>query len=77
MSSEERKKTVGFVGLGMMGGPMAENILRKGHPLVAYDIDKRKLEHFVGLGAQAGFGPGRRRAPREHGHIDGRHDRAG
>jgi 3-hydroxyisobutyrate dehydrogenase-like beta-hydroxyacid dehydrogenase len=57
MSGEERKKTVGFIGLGMMGGPMAENILKKGHPLVAYDIDKRKLEHFVSLGAQAGSGP--------------------
>jgi|Tabmets5t2r1_1033131.scaffolds.fasta_scaffold07290_2 3-hydroxyisobutyrate dehydrogenase-like beta-hydroxyacid dehydrogenase len=57
MSSQPREKTVGFVGLGMMGGPMAENILKKGHPLVAYDIDQRKLEHFVGLGAQAGSGP--------------------
>ena len=32
MSSQPREKTVGFVGLGMMGGPMAENILKKGHP---------------------------------------------
>ena len=77
MSSQPREKTVGFVGLGMMGGPMAENILKKGHPLVAYDIDKQKLERFVGLGAQAGFGPGRRRAAREQGYIDGRYDRAG
>ena len=57
MSSQPREKTVGFVGLGMMGGPMAENILKKGHPLVAYDIDKQKLERFVGLGAQGGLGP--------------------
>jgi 3-hydroxyisobutyrate dehydrogenase-like beta-hydroxyacid dehydrogenase len=48
---------VGFVGLGMMGAPMVENILKKGHPLVAYDIDQRKLDHCVGLGAQAGSGP--------------------
>ncbi|QDL38689.1 NAD(P)-dependent oxidoreductase [Rhodoferax sediminis] len=57
MSSNLREKTVGFVGLGMMGDPMAENILKKGLALVVYDIDKRKVEHFVGLGAQAGTGP--------------------
>lgn len=57
MSSQPREKTVGFVGLGMMGGPMAENIVKKGHPLVAYDIDKRKVDRIVGLGAQGASGP--------------------
>jgi 2-hydroxy-3-oxopropionate reductase len=72
MSSQPREKTVGFVGLGMMGGPMAENILQKGYPLVAYDIDQRKLEHFVGLGAQAGSGPAHvaRRASRVVSMVD-------
>jgi 3-hydroxyisobutyrate dehydrogenase-like beta-hydroxyacid dehydrogenase len=57
MSTAPREKTVGFVGLGMMGGPMAENILKKGHPLVAYDIDKRKVDRFASLGAQTASGP--------------------
>jgi 3-hydroxyisobutyrate dehydrogenase-like beta-hydroxyacid dehydrogenase len=57
MSTAPREKTVGFVGLGMMGGPMAENILKKGHPLVAYDIDKRKVDRLASLGAEAGSGP--------------------
>ena len=39
MSKQAREQTVAFVGLGMMGGPMAENLLKKGHPLVVYDID--------------------------------------
>ena len=56
MSSQARDKTVGFVGLGMMGSPMAQNIVKKGHPLVVYDIDPRKVEHLVSLGAQAGTG---------------------
>ena len=55
--SKPREETVGFVGLGQMGGPMAENILKKGHPLVAYDIDRSKVERFVGLGVQAASGP--------------------
>ena len=53
MHSQPREKTVGFVGLGMMGQPMAENILKKGHALVAYDIDRRRVDHIAGLGAQA------------------------
>ena len=39
VSGEGREKTVGFVGLGMMGGPMAANILKAGYPLVIYDVD--------------------------------------
>jgi 3-hydroxyisobutyrate dehydrogenase-like beta-hydroxyacid dehydrogenase len=53
MHGQPRETTVGFVGLGMMGQPMAENILKKGHALVAYDIDARRVEHIAGLGAQA------------------------
>lgn len=30
--------TVGFVGLGNMGGHMARNLLKKGHQLVVYDV---------------------------------------
>lgn len=56
MSLDNRHKTVGFVGLGMMGAPMAANVV-KVHPLVAYDIDKRKLDQIVSLGAQAASGP--------------------
>jgi 3-hydroxyisobutyrate dehydrogenase-like beta-hydroxyacid dehydrogenase len=33
MSDEDRRNTVGFVGLGQMGAPMAANILKKGHRL--------------------------------------------
>jgi 3-hydroxyisobutyrate dehydrogenase-like beta-hydroxyacid dehydrogenase len=57
MNVEDRKGTVGFVGLGQMGAPMAENILRKGHRLVAYDIEAPKVEHAVSLGAQAASSP--------------------
>jgi 3-hydroxyisobutyrate dehydrogenase-like beta-hydroxyacid dehydrogenase len=55
--SEARDSTAGFVGLGMMGSPMAENILKAGHPLVAYDIDPEKNARIAGLGAQIASGP--------------------
>lgn len=57
MSQTDRAKTVAFVGLGQMGGPMAENLLKKGHPVAVYDIDPRKVERFVTLGAQAATSP--------------------
>jgi 3-hydroxyisobutyrate dehydrogenase-like beta-hydroxyacid dehydrogenase len=57
MSKLSRDTTVGFVGLGMMGGPMAENILKKGHALVVYDIDAKKVAQFVEMGAIAATGP--------------------
>ncbi|QDL38655.1 NAD(P)-dependent oxidoreductase [Rhodoferax sediminis] len=57
MNSQPREKTVGFVGLGSMGSPMAANLLKAGHLLVVYDIDKTKVDQTVSLGAQAGAGP--------------------
>ena len=55
--SEARDKTAGFIGLGMMGSPMAENILKAGHPLVVYDIDPPKTARFAALGAHVADGP--------------------
>jgi 3-hydroxyisobutyrate dehydrogenase-like beta-hydroxyacid dehydrogenase len=52
-----RDKTVGFVGLGEMGGPMARNLLNAGHPLIVYDIDPRKNAIFAPLGARVATGP--------------------
>jgi 3-hydroxyisobutyrate dehydrogenase-like beta-hydroxyacid dehydrogenase len=57
VSGESREKTTGFVGLGMMGGAMAANILKAGHPLVVYDVDHQKNESFGALGAQIASGP--------------------
>jgi 3-hydroxyisobutyrate dehydrogenase-like beta-hydroxyacid dehydrogenase len=51
--SSTRIETVGFIGLGMMGSPMAENILKAGFPLVVHDIDPQRGEYLVGLGAEA------------------------
>jgi 3-hydroxyisobutyrate dehydrogenase len=57
MSGTARNNTVGFIGLGMMGGPMATNILKAGHPLLVYDIDPEKNARLAELGAKVGNGP--------------------
>jgi 3-hydroxyisobutyrate dehydrogenase-like beta-hydroxyacid dehydrogenase len=41
--TQERKKRIGFIGLGSMGKPMATNILKAGFPLTVYDIRKEPL----------------------------------
>lgn len=44
---------IGFIGLGAMGGPMAANLVRKGHDLIVYDIAADKIQELADLGAKA------------------------
>jgi 2-hydroxy-3-oxopropionate reductase len=48
---------IGFIGLGIMGKPMAKNLLKAGHELVAYDIDAAAVADLVAAGALAGASP--------------------
>jgi 3-hydroxyisobutyrate dehydrogenase-like beta-hydroxyacid dehydrogenase len=41
------KPTVGFIGLGLMGGPMAKNLAKAGFPLVVWNRTREKTEQFV------------------------------
>lgn len=45
---------VGFVGLGIMGRPMLNNLLKAGHTVVAYGRNAEKLDACVKDGAQRG-----------------------
>ena len=49
--------TIGFIGLGAMGGGMAANLLKAGFPLVVNDIDKAKEAALVARGAKAAATP--------------------
>ena len=40
--------TVGFIGLGIMGKPMAENLIEAGYDLVAYNRTREKAENLDG-----------------------------
>jgi 2-hydroxy-3-oxopropionate reductase len=46
--------TVGFVGLGIMGRPMLNNLLKAGHTVVAYGRTAAKLDACVKDGAERG-----------------------
>jgi len=48
---------IGFVGLGIMGKPMAKNLLKASHSLVVYDIVPDGMDEVVAAGAERGSSP--------------------
>jgi 3-hydroxyisobutyrate dehydrogenase len=42
MSATDTRPRVGYIGLGLMGQPMARNILRRGFPLTVYNRTRSK-----------------------------------
>jgi 3-hydroxyisobutyrate dehydrogenase len=40
-------KTVGFIGIGNMGAPMAANVKRGGFEVIAFDLDAKRAEAFA------------------------------
>lgn len=43
---------IGFIGLGIMGRPMAKNIMKAGYELVVNTHNPKTIEEFVALGAE-------------------------
>src|SRR6056300_959569 len=48
---------VGFIGLGVMGAPMALNILKGGHTLSVFDLNPDAVARLVEAGAKACSSP--------------------
>ncbi len=48
---------LGFIGLGTMGAPMAENLLKAGYSLTVYNRTASKAERLVNLGADLSESP--------------------
>jgi len=53
MRVENGMQTVGFIGVGTIGMPMARNILKGGYPLAACDLDPARVAEMVRSGATA------------------------
>jgi 2-hydroxy-3-oxopropionate reductase len=47
-------KKIGFIGLGIMGKPMAKNLVKAGYSLVVYDINPEPVKELVKAGAKEG-----------------------
>ena len=50
--------TVGFIGLGHMGSPMARNIVKAGHTVTVYNRTKSRAEEFRSSGVMVANTPG-------------------
>ncbi len=51
------KKRIGFVGLGVMGKPMALNLLKAGYFITAWNRTRFKMDDVLGAGASAAESP--------------------
>jgi 2-hydroxy-3-oxopropionate reductase len=50
-------QVIGFIGLGIMGRPMAKNLLKAGYPLVVHNRSRRAVDELAGAGAKAAGSP--------------------
>lgn len=44
--------TIGFIGLGIMGGPMAANLVKAGFDVIGYNRSRDKVDALIGVGGQ-------------------------
>jgi 3-hydroxyisobutyrate dehydrogenase-like beta-hydroxyacid dehydrogenase len=54
---DKLSETVGFIGLGQMGGDMAKNLLSAGVDLIVYDQLQDVSSEYVQLGARVAKSP--------------------
>jgi 2-hydroxy-3-oxopropionate reductase len=45
-------EAIGFIGLGLMGRPMAKNLLKRGYPVVVHSRSQGPVDELVGAGAE-------------------------
>ena len=48
---------VGVIGVGIMGGAMATNLLKAGHEVIGFDVDPSKVEALAGVGLVGAASP--------------------
>ena len=53
----DSKPTIGFIGLGIMGAPMARNLMAAGYQLTVLDVVPAPVDALVADGATAGTTP--------------------
>ena len=53
----DTKPELGLIGLGIMGRPMAHNLLAAGYGVVVHDVNRAAVNELVAAGAVAGMSP--------------------
>ena len=62
---------IGFVGLGIMGRPMAKNLLKAGHKVTVYDVVPSGMDDVAAAGADKGTSPKDSGEQDRHHYYDG------
>jgi 3-hydroxyisobutyrate dehydrogenase-like beta-hydroxyacid dehydrogenase len=57
MEDEHMRQKVGFMGLGIMGKPMATNLIKAGYPTIVYNRTRKECKPCAGLGAEVASTP--------------------
>jgi len=50
-------QVIGFIGLGIMGRPMARNLIKAGYPLVVHNRSRAAVDELAGAGARTAGSP--------------------
>ncbi len=50
-------KNLGFIGLGLMGKPMAKNLMKSGYDLIVHDVNRAPVQELVAAGAKEAYSP--------------------
>ncbi len=45
---------IGLIGVGLLGGALAERLLQQGRSVLGFDVDRRRMEFLGSIGAAAG-----------------------
>jgi 2-hydroxy-3-oxopropionate reductase len=48
---------IGFIGLGVMGRPMARHLIAAGHQLIVYNRSQAAIDELIAAGARAAVSP--------------------
>lgn len=57
MTADLQIETIGFLGLGTMGRPMARHLIEAGHPVMVFNRTQSRGEEVIALGARSADGP--------------------
>src|SRR4029079_5318277 len=56
-TNHQTMDTIGFIGLGLMGRPMAKNLLKAGYPVIAHSRSQGPVDDVVASGATRAASP--------------------
>lgn len=54
---DNKNKKIGFIGMGVMGKPMAKNLVKNGYSLIVFDVKPEPVAELVAMGQESAASP--------------------